>query len=111
MPMTREQLEALLKMSGSDIGGLEEDQTALRSDADNARQMASTIRGNDWGANLGRAGYGIGGAVGKYKGMQATPGIAAAKKSTFADIIAGLSGNKSGAKVSGVPYDEDVSMY
>ena len=94
MAITREQLEALLQMSGSDIGGLEDDQTAIRTGADQARQMASQIRGNDIGANLGRAGYGIGGAVRDYKGMQATPGIAAAKKSTFAKIIAGLSGKR-----------------
>ena len=77
-------------MAESDIGGLEDDQTALRTGADQARQMASQIRGNDIGANLGRAGYGIGGAVRDYKGMQATPAIGAAKKKTFGDIISGL---------------------
>lgn len=110
MALTEEQLRALLQMASSDIGGLEEDQTAIRNDANSARQMAQSIRGNDIGANLGRAGYGIGGAIRDYKGMQATPAIGAAKKKTFGDLIAGLIKKKEPALGGGLNVDEDPTM-
>jgi len=95
MAMTPEQLKALLEISGSDIGGLEDEQTRQIALANSMRgQMMRPAGPRDWGQNVANAGYGIGGALNDYRAGQAQPAISAAKKSTFANIIAGLSGKK-----------------
>jgi hypothetical protein len=89
--MTNEQLEALLALSGSDIGGMESEQERQVKLAEGLRsKMKSPANRKDWGTNLGNAGFGIAGALNDYKAQQATPAISAAKKKTFADIIRNL---------------------
>ena len=94
MPMSPEQLKALLEMSGSDIGGLEDDQARQIALANAMRQQMISAKRGDTGQNIANAAYGISGALDDRGARLATPAIGAAKKSTFARIIAGLSGKK-----------------
>lgn len=84
--LTPEQLEILVAMQ--DIGGMEDEQTRLQHLAGSLR--GKDIRGSDWGSNLGRAGYGVGAAVGDYKAAQQEPKISGARKSTVAELLRGM---------------------
>lgn len=84
MQLTPEQLEALIGMS--DIGGMEDEQQRLLKQAESLRNRTG-IKGNDWGANLGRAGYGVAGAFSDYKAAKAGAPITDARQSILAKLL------------------------
>jgi hypothetical protein len=84
--ITTEQLKAIMEMG--DIGGLEDEQSQMFALAKQLRGAAPTYRGgkDTWG-NVGRAAYGIGGAIGDYKGLQKNPQISGGKQSLLARLM------------------------
>lgn len=103
--LTPEQLQVLIEMS--DIGGMEDEQTRMIKMAE-ALRNAGNIRGNDVGANIGRAAYGIGGAVADYKAKQQNPAISEARQGTLARLLRGMKKPLPNVPQLGVPSNSPM---
>jgi hypothetical protein len=82
---TDEQLQALLSM-----GDITEAQAARENQlrlAQQLRQAGAQTTGKDIGSNIARAAYGIGGALGSYKGMQAGEGITSMRRALLEAML------------------------
>lgn len=77
--ITPEMLQEM--MNGADIGGMEDEQTNQLALANSLRKAAppSAAR-NDWGSNLGRAAYGVAGAIDDRNAMKMGPTITEKRK-------------------------------
>lgn len=84
MSLTPEQLEVLIEMS--DIGGMEDEQARIMKMAESLRN-AGQIKGNDVGANIGRAAYGIGGALADRKARMQGPDISSSRQGVLARLL------------------------
>jgi hypothetical protein len=83
--ITEEQLEAILSMS--DLGGMEKEQINQLALAKNLRGTGAGINKMDAGSQIARAMYGIGGAIGDYRGLKKGPETTAAKQDLLAKLF------------------------
>jgi hypothetical protein len=86
MAFTQEQLQALLGMG--DITGQEDEFERQLAQAEQMRNaMANVGKRNDWGSNLGRAGYGIAGAMQDYQADKKLPQISKSRQEILAKLF------------------------
>lgn len=86
MAFTQEQLQALLGMG--DITGQEDEFETQLARAEQMRRAAGNVgRRNDWGSNLGRAGYGVAGAMQDYQADKMLPKIGQSRQDILAKLF------------------------
>ncbi len=83
--LTDEQLAVLMGMG--DIGGKEDEQQRQMLQAQQLRGSMPSIRGGGIGSQIGRAAYGVAGAMGNYKAGQLTPQISSDKRNLLAELL------------------------
>lgn len=106
--LTQEQLEALIAMQ--DIGGMEDEQSRMMNMAQGLRQAGMGTRGTDTGSNIGRAAYGIAGAMGDYKAGKMAPGISSGRQGIMSQLMRGMKKpvSSTGAPSPFNPQDDHV---
>jgi hypothetical protein len=97
MQLTEEQLLALLGVG--DITGAQEDQMNQLKLAQQLRDSAPKQR-YDVGSNIGRAAYGVAGALSDYRGMGASKDISGMKKNLLSILLRKFGGGAGGDQFS-----------
>jgi len=83
--LTAEDLQAIIGMG--DIGGAENDQLRQQLLARDLRGTMGDIKGSRLGSNIGRAGYGIAGAMNDYSAGKATKDISTMKAGLLSKLL------------------------
>jgi hypothetical protein len=100
--ITLEQLEALL--GAGDVSEQEKQRQQLLQLGVNLRGNMSNVQGRGVGSNLGRAAYGVGGALSDYRAGKMSPEITKTKQDLYARIMRSMNPKRPSTDPAELPY-------